>query len=58
MYAKVFFQLNLSFSLGLYTKLHKSSLYLEPSKLRETLKFFLSSIANTWNNIYSNSFTV
>lgn len=43
MYAKVFFQLNLSFSLGLYTKLHKSSLYLEPSKLRETLKFFLSS---------------
>lgn len=46
MYAKVSFQLNLSFSLGLYTKLHTSSRYLEPSKLRETLKLFLSSRAS------------
>lgn len=46
MYAKVFFQLNLSFSLELYTKRHKSSLYLELSKLRETLKLFLSSRAS------------
>ena len=46
MYAKVFFQLNLLFSLGLYTELHKSRLYLEPSKLRETLKLFLSSRAS------------